>query len=416
MKLKVLFLFLIFLSCTNVTKKDPVPEIETFVLVPDIDLSDIVANLNDDMLLSEWCDSITYVPLETNSQNFMRNPSLTITPEYIYQRNHLYNWNGKYVGQIGTLGQGPCEDYGEIIGSVIFINDHFYSMGAKLLEYDKDGICTGKSFALRGRKVSDHYRNFNRLGSIQKAGDNIVTFSYPDTVFFFSTDFEIIGLYPTGMTWERWNYAQNMNSPFRKVFTYYNDTTLFYNYFTDTVYYAAENTLIPKWIIHLNEKQKISSDYTYKYEEIFLGDYFSARNAGQLESSKGAKLLDHRIYVHSIHETDHHLFLLASEMMFSPKDRGLPPLSFFTICIDKRTGKISAAKKVIDDLGGLDDFAPKYGICNDIMVDVIWPYELKEFINKKKEANKPVDQRLIELSNKVDEEDNPILIFAHLKK
>lgn len=416
MKLKVLFILLLFLSCSNATKREPVSETEIFVLAPNIDLSDIITNLDGEMLLSEWCDSITYVPLETNSRNLMRSPSLTLTPEYIMQYNHLYNWNGEYLAQIGKRGQGPCEDHGSIILSMAYVKNHFYTQGRKLLEYDENGVCTGKNLILGGNKEGDYYRNYNRLGSIHGTKNNLVAFSFPDTVFFFSTDFEIVGQYSTGMQWDSPSFAQKLNSPYRKEFTPYNDTLIFYNYYTDTVYHVAESTLIPKWIIKLNEKQKISSDLTYHYEEIFFKDQFEARSSGRLETSRGAKLLDHRIYVQAIHETDNHLFILASEMMFAPKDRGLPPLSAFPVCIDKRTGNISGGKKVIDDLGGLDNFIPRWGICNDIMVNSIWPYELKEFINEKKAANKAIDQRLIDLSNMVDEEDNPILILAHLKK
>ncbi|MDL2281956.1 6-bladed beta-propeller [Parabacteroides sp. OttesenSCG-928-G06] len=415
--ISLLFLFLILLSCSTATKKEASePVVEAFVLDPDIDLSEIIANLDEEMLLSEWCDSITYVPLETNTQNFIRVPSFVITSEYITQYNHLYDWTGKYLGQIGKRGQGPCEDHGQIIHVLTFVGDHFYTQGRKFLEYDKNGVCTGKSLILGGQKLWDSYRNFNRLGAIHGTKNQLVAFSYPDSVFFFSTDFEITEKYPTGMEWDKPISAQSIDSPYYKYFTPYNDTLLFYNYFTDTVYHVAENKLIPKWVIHLNEKQKISTDYTYKFEEIFLGDYFTAQQSGRLESSKGAKLLDHRILVHAIHETDNLLFILASEIMFAPKDRGLPPLSAFLVCIDKRTGAVSGAKKVVDDLGGLDSFAPKWGICNGIMVNAIWPYELQEFVDKKKANNQSVDQRLIDLLNSVDEEDNPILIFAHLKK
>lgn len=49
------------------------------------------------------------------------------------------------------------------------------------------------------------------------------------------------------------------------------------------------------------------------------------------------------------------------------------------------------------------------------MVDAIWPYELQEFINEEKEKGNTVSPLLLDLMKRVHEDDNPILIIAHLK-
>ena len=47
---------------------------------------------------------------------------------------------------------------------------------------------------------------------------------------------------------------------------------------------------------------------------------------------------------------------------------------------------------------------------------VVWPFELRDFAERKQAARQPVHPQLLELLEKVDDEDNPILMVAHLKK
>ena len=46
----------------------------------------------------------------------------------------------------------------------------------------------------------------------------------------------------------------------------------------------------------------------------------------------------------------------------------------------------------------------------------IWPYTIHEYVQKKKEKGEPIDSRLKALIEKYNEEDNPILVLAYLKK
>ncbi|MCS2889190.1 hypothetical protein NXV14_21930 [Bacteroides fragilis] len=61
-------------------------------------------------------------------------------------------------------------------------------------------------------------------------------------------------------------------------------------------------------------------------------------------------------------------------------------------------------------------FFPRYGICNNAMVSSVWPFELKEYIQEKKAKGEAVSDRLIALADSLDDEQNPILVIAHLKK
>lgn len=46
----------------------------------------------------------------------------------------------------------------------------------------------------------------------------------------------------------------------------------------------------------------------------------------------------------------------------------------------------------------------------------VWPFELKEYIQEKKAKGEAVSDRLIALADSLDDEQNLILVIAHLKK
>lgn len=67
-------------------------------------------------------------------------------------------------------------------------------------------------------------------------------------------------------------------------------------------------------------------------------------------------------------------------------------------------------------MGGLKNFIPLWGACNEKLINIIWPYQIKEFIQEEQAKGQDVEENLIDLMNKIHEDDNPILIIAHLKQ
>ncbi|MCD7936489.1 MAG: 6-bladed beta-propeller [Tannerellaceae bacterium] len=386
---------------------------ETYTPVSnEIDLSAAIPNLKEQICLSEWVDSIIYIPLETKRNNLLGgHPNVNITPEYIYYGNHCFNWDGNHLLQIGRLGQGPGEEPGFGIGQIVFIDSFFYSLSMKFIEYDHRGRYTGKEKRVTKMEGQHLVGTVTNVGTFKKTGKNMIAFNIPDTVYFFNTGFDIVGKYPI----MEWGYPYTAHSLSFSM-THYNDTILFYNYSTDTVYHATENILLPKWIIKLQEEDKISSDYMYDFPELFE-DAAQCFINGNMGNAKFCNIIDNKIDIKSVNETDRFLFILCNFTMYAPEQRKLPPVDPpFLIRFDKFTGKIEGGKKLIDNIGGMDTFLPLWGICNDKMVNAIWPYELDEFIREKQEKGQKVDSRLLELMDKVDIEDNPVMIVAYLKK
>ena len=49
------------------------------------------------------------------------------------------------------------------------------------------------------------------------------------------------------------------------------------------------------------------------------------------------------------------------------------------------------------------------------MVNSFWPYELKEKVDLLRQKGDTVNAKLLNLVDKVKDEDNPILVLVHLK-
>ncbi|MCE8975470.1 6-bladed beta-propeller, partial [Bacteroides fragilis] len=110
------------------------------------------------------------------------------------------------------------------------------------------------------------------------------------------------------------------------------------------------------------------------------------------------------------------VFLSVYEYMAYWELRKLPKPPLLTAIYNKRTGETFAVKQVVDDLGGMKTFFPSWGACNEKLLATIWPYKLKEFIEEEQSAGRAVASQIVNLMQHVREDDNPILIIAHLKK
>lgn len=127
--------------------------------------------------------------------------------------------------------------------------------------------------------------------------------------------------------------------------------------------------------------------------------------------------IDNKKWVYQVSEGKRYLFLWWLNLKaFSSAWRGYNESHM--ALYDKQTGETVAiaGDGLIDDIDNGMTFFPQYGICNNAMVSSVWPFELKEYIQKKAEKGESVSNRLIALADSLDDEENPILIIAHLKQ
>ena len=398
-----------FMACSNKKTVEPNP----VVLDNIIHLSTAIKNVREEMMLSELVDSVSYVPLETKSNCMLGNTQrLTFSPQYIFYSNYCFDWNGRFLFRIGNQGQGACEDIYVHVADIVYLNNHFYGNASKIIEYDDRGKCTGKELSWYAQKTMDTApvgRMVNKV-CFAPAGENLMFYNFPDTVYFINTDYEFVAK-RSMMPWNRKGIAPSMESV--KYTSYYKDTTLFYNFYTDTVFTVTPTSLIPRWVVELDEELRFPTQYLY--EDGLLSEAFKCWESGNLENAKMIKLLDHKYMVSGVFETERFVFLLVYESMPFRELRKVPDTPPLIAIYNKRTGETFAVKQVVDDLGGMKAFFPSWGAYNEKLLATIWPYKLKEFIEEEQSAGRTVAPQILNLMKRVREDDNPILIIANLK-
>jgi len=369
--------------------------------------------------LSEIADSISFIALETNNSSLLSDfLNFRFYQDYIFSNNYCFDWTGKFIGELGQRGNGPCEDPASRISKAIYKNEHFYTVATKIIEYDRLMQCTNKELILYrlqndGRPVEGStYTNFV---SVANAKENIIVYNYPDSVYFIDVNFNFISsqqvIFPVLSS-----FVNPLGGQYSKFMTNYGDTTLFYNFFNDTVYYANNNHLSPAWIIDLSDEMRVPADLLYRWGELNHGA-FTAWENGNINNSELIRLTDHKTMVMSVYETSGYLFLIWIEMIqYAPlrnnKTPAIPQIAFF----DKQTGKTTSVKGngFVDDIFGMDSYLPLWGACNNMLIKSVWPWELQELVdnNNKLRENK----QLMDVLSRTKPEDNPILIVAHLKQ
>lgn len=398
-----------FMACSNKKTVEPNP----VVLDNIIHLSTAIKNVREEMMLSELVDSVSYVPLETKSNCMLGNTQrFTFSPQYIFYSNYCFDWNGRFLFRIGNQGQGACEDIYVHVADIVYLNNHFYGNASKIIEYDDRGKCTGKELSWYAQKTMDTApvgRMVNKV-CFAPAGENLMFYNFPDTVYFINTDYEFVAK-RSMMPWNRKGIAPSMESV--KYTSYYKDTTLFYNFYTDTVFTVTPTSLVPRWVVELDEELRFPTRYLY--EDGLLSEAFKCWESGNLENAKMIKLLDHKYMVSGVFETERFVFLLVYESMPFRELRKVPDTPPLIAIYNKRTGETFAVKQVVDDLGGMKAFFPSWGAYNEKLLATIWPYKLKEFIEEEQSAGRTVAPQILNLMKRVREDDNPILIIANLK-
>ena len=398
-----------FMACSNKKTVEPNP----VVLDNIIHLSTAIKNVREEMMLSELVDSVSYVPLETKSNCMLGNTQrLTFSPQYIFYSNYCFDWNGRFLFRIGNQGQGACEDIYVHVADIVYLNNHFYGNASKIIEYDDRGKCTGKELSWFTQKTMDTAPVGYLVNQVcfAPAGENLMFYNFPDTVYFINTDYEFVAK-RSMMPWNRKGIAPSMESV--KYTSYYKDTTLFYNFYTDTVFTVTPTSLIPRWVVELDEELRFPTRYLY--EDGLLSEAFKCWESGNLENAKMIKLLDHKYMVSGVFETERFVFLLVYESMPFRELRKVPDTPPLIAIYNKRTGETFAVKQVVDDLGGMKAFFPSWGAYNEKLLATIWPYKLKEFIEEEQSAGRTVAPQILNLMKRVREDDNPILIIANLK-
>lgn len=415
---------IIFNACSNGTKK--VVEEKNV-----IHLEEAIANPVK-MNLSEIVDSIVYVPI-SSKEAFIRDPQLISysKPYLMVYPGAIFNMQGEFVGHIGSVGQGPGEEC-NIDGYSNYydeLQNKFYTIGYKIIQFDENRKFTGKEVQITYRDKTNGDKLTKGLSSpyaFLRSGKYNVVINFPDSAFWMDEDLRIVKkerLIPEDLF---------SNSPGGRVsmpytFSTNNDTTIFFNCFTDKLYSITEDGIHERWKINIG-KAKADNRCFLNYEKELIEDEMakivrsSSRDVSSMriiaENSKLAELIDGKKWIGRAWETNRYVMLTWTELMAFQNWRSGRNMTHWAYH-DKKTGETKSIKRLINDMDGCVDFS-KYesiiGINDGVLMTAIWPTAVKGYVERKKEKGEAVDPRLEELLVDYDEENNPILVLAYLKK
>ena len=415
---------IIFNACSNGTK-DVIEEKNVIHLAEAID-NPVKMNL------SEIVDSIVFVPI-SSKEAFIRDPQFISysKPYLMVYPGSIFNMQGQFVGSIGSIGQGPGEEC-NIDGYNNFYDEqqnNFYTIGYKIIQFDKERKFTGKEVQITFRDKTNGDKLTKGLSSpyaFLRSGKYNVVINFPDSAFWINEDLQIVKkvrLIPEDLF---------SNSPGGRIsmpytFSTNNDTTIFFNCFTDKLYSVTEDGINERWKINIG-KAKADSRCFLNYEKELIEDEMakivrsSSRDISSMktiaENSKLAELIDGKKWIGRAWETDRYVMMYWKDLLAFPEFRTGKNLTYWAV-YDKRTKETKAVSYLKNDMDGCVDFSPSeaiIGINDGVLMTAVWPYAVYSYVQRRKEKGESVDPRLEDLLVDYDEEDNPILVLAYLKK
>ena len=413
MFLKIYFAIFVFfiISCTGKTSTATyIDEISNI-----IDLTAGLKNIQT-VRLSDIADSVTFLPLETTRESLLSGLGSSFSSQFIFCGNKYFDWNGKYLGSIGSRGNGPFEEYWGVYG-MIFSDDHFYTKGSKFIEYDITGKPTGKVRNLYDDSdMNSKTRKFVWGTGLFRVGDHFAIYDYPSTVYFINKNFETIS---SRVVFKADTLPPDFQPVATRAFeTRYKDNVIFYNFINDTIFYVKDLDLEPQWIVSFEDPTRLSNEYIINVTMLLYKAVRAVRGGLSYEDTELIRLSNGKHKVTAVYETELYLFFLMTEIVEMPIPRRKQRAEPYIVYYEKRTGNTIRVKGkgFVDDLLGLDFFYPNSDAYDNQLITSVWPHEIHDYIDECKDKGREVNPRLLALSKQVKAEDNPVLIFVHLKK
>lgn len=410
-----------------------------------ISVENSLNNYADKLLLSDVIDSINIIPLETIKESVFGNRIFGFSTGkndlFINTYSEIYHFNvksGKYLGRIGTLGNGPmdfnyCSGIGIDDGSrLIYLYSgplannemktytyegryvksiHMAPAGAHMEggfakgEYRGSLFVNNKHIIRRMLPIMDGSKDIWQIGVFDTAGKKIVTFVDPANVRYRN---EINKHRAVKRGYEIAEMATFWDADSPVLNQYFNHVNILFDS-NDTIYRynSDKNTLRPRYILHCGDRPA--------FEEI--------RTLGKKKS------YFQYIFVTNILETKGFLFLVAE------KDN-----NSFLLRVDMKTGDIKSIKKEgeiteLSSMRSYDRKAPPPGFTNDLCggmpffprfqnekqwIAIYTAEELFEQVDieklKKEKVLYPEKRdQLVKILENLKEDDNPVIMVANLK-
>lgn len=399
---------------------------------PDVEENNVIhlkeaLNHPVEMNLSEVVDSLVYIPLETTPDCYVKDCYLLTysSPFWVHFYGTLFDSQGKFAGKVGTMGQGPGEE-GNGWGYQTFYDEDkelYYTKGDKLIQFDKDFHFTGKEKRLTLRLDNGNVSSGLRSPyAFVRAGKYNALINYPDSIYWIDENLNTVKqerIIPDSL------FLSTPGGGFMVEYTLsvYNDTTLFFNCFTDELCFITENSVQTRWKLDLEGEKADSRCFLNGLQKLYVNEM---RNI--IKSTKGnkeamkrqaanstlAKLVDGKKWIGSAYESDRYVIFTWSNLLAFQDWRG-GNKSYWAF-YDKQTRTVKAVSNLKNDLDGFTDIKSRMGIQNGVIMSAFWPYDAERFIERQKAEGKPVNPKLEKAVADCAAEANPIIVLGYLKK
>jgi len=391
----IVILTLLYVSCQNVKDKTDFPRI------------DITRGIQKDenIFLSSISDKISYIPLETTSESLISSiKEIVFSDNYILVLDNLdkmllFNHEGRFMRQIGKKGHGPFE-------YIYTSNAVFSENGEEVYLFDGASLKMIKYKTSTGEGVNEVRinrfipRSFKLLNDTTLAfycsAASFLSFGSFYHIFLLNTNFNIID-----SLYYRYDLLSNNELGLRGwgITGIYkqNNKLYFWDSDTDTIYC-------------LDKYRKVDASFVFSYDKFYMP--LSIRHTQDFFRNS-----ENYFFYDNVIETDNYFFIdgvyqgrYMKNILYDKIDNISCNVVFNYNIYDKGFH---------NDLDGGIPFWPKGKISDNIVYDVISPYELKRIINNDYFKTIPIKDKkkhteLISLISQSSLTDNPIIIIVRL--
>ncbi len=386
---------LTLIACAETDSKNKATDSVTEKKVPQIE-SPVHLKLPDKgvnkLNVSEFADTILYIPLETNSKSLLGGVFRTqITEDGILINSlgklFLFSKDGKFIRQIGKQGKGPGEY--QFVNDFVAVRDTiFISPSSKqtLIKYSINGdfieelslpdhfrmtwfdITSQKKFvSYKGLQSGKLYVLNNNLSEIDTITINYNARANP---------------FPTAQ-FDRYDQTLQNGSERRLLFT---------DYISDTIWDISNGKKEIGYILNMGDKLIPEK---YRFERFGRDHEGFEKVAAPYQKIK-------------IVETPSFLFLFQKGWV---EEDIINTIYIYDVA--ESSIKKYETPYIFDDLVSKQNLIPLYS-SNDCIMAIISPMELKEELKKKSGEDSPSPLWLRQMAS-VDENDNPILVIMPVR-